>query len=272
MPDDASGLNSRHWQQVDRADSPEFFIAYLDKAATGLRTARVAMMRALDVSPGHSVLDIGSGTGEFLIELAGAVPGLRAVGIDSSRALVRTAALRAQAAGAAADFRLGDAERLDFADDSFDRVNCSRVLIHLENPGAAVREMARVLSPGGRLAIWEPDFDALMIDSDDLATSTAVRRRLIARLQNPDIGRRLHRLVLGAGLRIVDVSGEARPVPTLQHAAEQFHLLDHLNAAVASGEVTPAAAAAWRAGLEAADTRGQLFVSPVAFRVLAGKP
>lgn len=54
------GLNSRYWRQVDRVDSPEFFVAYLDRAAAGLRTARVAMMRALEVSTGHSVLDIGS--------------------------------------------------------------------------------------------------------------------------------------------------------------------------------------------------------------------
>ena len=257
---------------MDSTDNPEFFISYLDRAAAGLRTARLAMIKALDVRAGHSVLDVGCGTGEFLIELASGVPDLRAVGVDSSRALVQTATLRAQAAGAAAEFNLGDAERLDYPDGSFDRINCSRVLLHLEHPDEAVREMARVLSPGGRLAIAEPDFDALMIDSDDLATSTAVRRRLIARLRHPDIGRRLRRLVLDAGLRLAEASGEARPVPSLQHAADQFHLLEHLDGAVAAGEVTPAAATAWREELEAASATGRLFVSPVLFRVLAAKP
>jgi hypothetical protein len=61
-----------------------------------------------------------------------------------------------------------------------------------------------------------------------------------------------------------------RPGPTLQHAADQFHLLQHLDAAVAAGEVT--AAAASHARLEAATATSRLFVSTVAFRVLAQKP
>jgi ubiquinone/menaquinone biosynthesis C-methylase UbiE len=170
------------------------------------------------------------------------------------------------------EFVLASAEHLDFPDSSFDRVACSRVLLHLEHPHAAVREMARVLVPGGRIAIWEPDFDALMLDSDDCAIASAVRKHLTAALRNPDIGRRLRRLILEAELDLVELSGTVRPVPTLQYADNMFHVFAGLDAAVASGDVGSEAAAAWRASLEQADARGHLFISPVGFRALASKP
>jgi hypothetical protein len=131
--------------------------------------------------------------------------------------------------------------------------------------------MARVLTPGGRIAIWEPDFDAFMVDSDDLAVATEVRKHLIVALRNPDIGRRLRRLVFEAGLELVHLSGVARPVPDLQDADNAFHVFAALEAAVAAGDVDPDAAARWRAWLEQADSRNQLFIAPVGFEAIATK-
>ncbi len=57
------------------------------------------------------------------------------------------------------DFEIekADAESLPFADDSFDAVTCQTVLIHLENPLDALREMKRVLKPDGILICAEPN-------------------------------------------------------------------------------------------------------------------
>jgi len=270
-PAGSPGMSSACWREVDAGD-PAFFVGYLDRAAAGLREARLQAASVLGVQPGCSVLDVGSGIGEFLIELALAYPGVQAVGVDSSRSLTVTARRRAEAAGAEVVFAVGDCERLDFADGSFDRVNCSRVLLHLEQPAMAVAEMGRVLVPGGRMVLWEPDFDALMIDSDDLATARAVREALTAGLRNPDIGRRLPRLVAAAGLELAEVSGRAVPVPSLTHAVAQFHLFEHLDAAVRDGRVASRQAAAWREQVQAADAAGHPVVTPVAFRVIAAKP
>jgi SAM-dependent methyltransferase len=62
------------------------------------------------------VLDVGSGAGEFLIETASSVEDIRAVGIDVSEAMVAVATSRAREAGVSVEFRLGDAQRLDFPD------------------------------------------------------------------------------------------------------------------------------------------------------------
>jgi SAM-dependent methyltransferase len=263
-------MSSSCWREVDAGDAG-FFVSYLDRAAGALRDARGQLAAALELRLGCSVLDVGSGVGDFLIEQATAFPGIRAVGVDASAALTASARERAEAADADVVFVVGDAERLDFGDGSFDRVNCSRVLMHLEHPEAAVAEMARVLGPGGRGAFWEPDFDALMIDSDDLAVSRAVRDALTAGLRNPDIGRRLPRLLAGAGLEVVEVAGRAVPAPGLAHAQAQFHLFDHLDTAVRNGAVSAGKASAWREQIQKADAAGYAVVTPVAFRVIAAK-
>lgn len=274
VTDPARVFTSSGWRDVDGAGNAEFYVRYLDRAAAAgpLRAARREIISALDVRPGSSILDVGSGVGEFLIELAETVPGVRAVGIDASEILVSTAKSRAEAAGVAVQFSPGDAEQLEFPDRSFDRVNCSRVLQHLDRPDLAVREMARVLSSGGRAAILEPDFDSLMVDSDDLPTSTAVRKQAISGLRHPDIGRRLRRLILDAGLTVTDFAVQALGPPNLAFANDAFGLFDYLAAAVAAGDVSAEAAAAWREWLEASDARGRLFVASVAFRVVAEKP
>jgi SAM-dependent methyltransferase len=229
------------------------------------------VMRQLELQPGSSVLDVGSGAGEFLIEAASSVELVRAVGIDISEAMVNTAASRAREAGVDVQFTIGDAQRLNFPDESFDRVNCSRVLVHLDDPAAAIAEMARVLIPGGRIAIAEPDFDAFMIDSDNLDIARSVRGRMTAGLRNPDIGRRLRRLLLESRLDIVRLSGVARPMASLQMAVDQFHLLDHLDSAVKAGEVGADEAREWRSWVEATDAAGRGFIAGVLFQAIAIK-
>lgn len=272
MDDTYKSSVSGRWQRVDQTSSTEASAAYLDRGASVLREERLELTRLLELEPGCTLLDVGSGVGEFLIEAAGSVDGIHAVGIDASEGLLHMAMSRAREAGLSVEFRLGDAQHLDFPDASFDRVNCSRVLVHLDDPAAAIKEMARVLSPGGRVGISEPDFDALMIDSDDLEVARAVRDYATAALRNPDIGRRLRRLLLGAGLEIVSLAGTVRPMPNLETVVDQFHLRDHLDAAVAAGVVGRDRAVKWWRSLEAADLAGGVFVGAVLYRAVASKP
>src|SRR5579862_1639921 len=86
MTDPARAFASSGWRDVDATGDAEFYLRYLDRAAASpaLRAARQEIISALEVRPDSSVLDVGSGAGEFLIELAEAVPGVRTVGIDPS--------------------------------------------------------------------------------------------------------------------------------------------------------------------------------------------
>lgn len=264
-------FRSESWRSVDKIDDPATFVADLDRNADTLRETRLNLIRLLEVRTGSSVLDVGSGTGEFLIEVA-RMQKVRAVGVDSSEVMVKTASERAAAAGVDVHFVVGDAQRLEFPDDSFDSVNCSLVLLHLVDPVKAVSEMARVLAPGGRVAISEPDHDSFMIDSDDLTVARAIRGQIVAATRNPAMGRRLSRVVADSGLQVLDVSGTAIriPIPTQGVALDQFRIFERLDDAVSAGEVDAKAAARWR--LEVSEPSSRISIYAVFFRAVATKP
>ena len=100
---------------------------------------------------GRDVLEIGCGTGVHARLLAGA--GARLTAVDLTPTAVELTKRRLDLAGLHADVREADAESLPFADASFDLVWSWGVIHHSENTDRVVAEIARVLRPGGRLAL-----------------------------------------------------------------------------------------------------------------------
>lgn len=81
--------------------------------------------------------------------------GVRLSGVELSPAMLELARLRARELGREADLRVGDAQALDFADESFDTVVCTLSLCTIPDDRAAVAEVRRVLRPGGRFLLLE---------------------------------------------------------------------------------------------------------------------
>ncbi len=105
------------------------------------------------LQPGQRVLDVGTGTGVVALEAAPHVaPNGRITGIDLSHGMLAVARAHAKRSEAI-DFREMDAEHLAFGDSSFDAVVSLFALLHFPDPLQALREMHRVLRPGGSLAI-----------------------------------------------------------------------------------------------------------------------
>ncbi len=110
-----------------------------------VRAGLTADLGLLDVRPAQRFLDVGCGAGRHVV--AADALGARALGLDVSRGeFPRTGG----------SFLLGDGARLPFRDATFDRVVCTEVLEHVLDPDAAVREIARVLAPAGRVAVSVP--------------------------------------------------------------------------------------------------------------------
>lgn len=100
---------------------------------------------------GLSVLEIGCGLGTDGAQFAKA--GAHYTGIDLTEAAVDLARRRFEVSNLPGTFRVADAENLDFADDSFDRVYSHGVLHHTPDTARAVAEIRRVLKPGGRAIV-----------------------------------------------------------------------------------------------------------------------
>jgi ubiquinone/menaquinone biosynthesis C-methylase UbiE len=117
-----------------------------------------ASLEALELTPVDRLLDVGCGTGAA--SRAAARTAASVTGVDLSPKMIA----EAKDLGGALEnvrFEVADAERLPFDDGSFTAVLCSNSFHHYPDPAAAVREMARVLSPGGRLVIGDACSDLL---------------------------------------------------------------------------------------------------------------
>jgi len=146
----------------------------------------LARQVAPQLPPGADVLEVAPGPGYFAIELAkrGA---FRITGLDISETFVEIASQNAAEAQVQVDFRRGNASGMPFQRESFDFVLCRAAFKNFSQPMAALREMYRVLKPGGRARIIDLRKDATMediaqaVDEMKLGTRNAVLARLTFR-------------------------------------------------------------------------------------------
>jgi demethylmenaquinone methyltransferase/2-methoxy-6-polyprenyl-1,4-benzoquinol methylase len=103
------------------------------------------------------VLDVASGTAAVAIELARRVPAREVIGLDQSVEMLDAGRARVAAAGLGGriDLREGRAESLPFGDAEFDALTFTYLLRYVDDPAAALRELARVVRPGGTVAMLE---------------------------------------------------------------------------------------------------------------------
>lgn len=164
------------------------------------------LLDATNVRRGDRVLDVATGPGYMAARAA--ERGAEVVGIDVAEAMVELARHRHPEL----EFRQADAQQLPFTDASFDAVVANFLVLHLGRPEAAAAEFARVLAPGGRLALtaWDlPDRARFLgIFLDAVAAAGATPSADIP--AGPDFFRFSHAeeftsLLRGAGLGSIEV-------------------------------------------------------------------
>ena len=128
------------------------------------RTAENSAGYLLDrLEPGMDLLDVGCGPGTITIDLAGRVAPGTVVGIDrADEVIVQADELRRSRGAENVRFSTGDVYALELDDASFDVVHAHQVLQHLRDPVGALRELRRVLRPGGTLAVRDSDYAAFV--------------------------------------------------------------------------------------------------------------
>ncbi len=118
---------------------------------------RRAMVAAIDAAPAQRVLDVATGTGMVAQQLVRRY-GCTVVGLDQSSGMLAGARARlARDPALAAHVTLleGEAERLPFESGSFDHLTFTYLLRYVDDPAATLAELARVVRPGGRIAMLE---------------------------------------------------------------------------------------------------------------------
>jgi ubiquinone/menaquinone biosynthesis C-methylase UbiE len=251
---------------------PDYYIDFLDarKAIDDESRVKRVITGLLQVRDGLDILDVGSGTGEDARELAAAVaPGGRVVGVDHSPEMVAEARRRADGSGLPIQFVPGDARALDFPDRSFDRTRAERVLIHLSDPAAAVREMVRVTRPGGLVVVSDLDGETIFVNSSNQALTRGLIRGITDDLTSGWVGRRLPRYLVEAGLE--DVRCVASVVQN-SVAFMRIVFASRLRAMVDAGSVTTQDVINFWAELEQGEREGWLCSGVVCFTVVGRKP
>jgi SAM-dependent methyltransferase len=125
---------------------------------------RKRLVEILAPAPGETILEVGPGTGYYSLDVASRLGGGRLVAFDIQQEMLdhvkREAELRAISN---IDVTLGDAQRLPFDDASFDGAFLVTVLGEIPDQDAALRELARVVRPGGRMVVGELFGDPHMV-------------------------------------------------------------------------------------------------------------
>ncbi|HEU5103529.1 MAG TPA: methyltransferase domain-containing protein [Roseiflexaceae bacterium] len=183
-----------------------------------------AMIADLPLRPGDRVLDMPCGDGAYTALLAERVGDTGSVvGVDLSAAYLDMARAQAEATAYAARvrFQVGDSASLPFDDNRFDLIWCAQSLISLPDPIGALRELQRVMRPGGTLAVFENDtLHQLVVPWPpelELAVRQAQLRALAARTPATAkyfVGRDLCGIFAEAGLQRCRVT----PYTSIRHA------------------------------------------------------
>jgi ubiquinone/menaquinone biosynthesis C-methylase UbiE len=246
-------------------------IAYMGQMAASEygRVFRERALAALDLRPGQVALDVGCGPGANLQDLSDGVTATgRVIAVDLDPAMAREARSR-MAGDAAVGVLAGDGHALPLADGCVDRARLDRVLQHVCSPARVLAEIRRVARPGAVVALGEPDWATLAIDSPDLRTSADVTAFLCAHVvRNPSIGRELARLAAGAGFTVRSVHAHAALFGDFTAADQLIGLGRVTTRAVDGGFIDRDRAAHWLAAL----SESPFLAAVTFFSVAAGLP
>jgi ubiquinone/menaquinone biosynthesis C-methylase UbiE len=186
----------REFYSINDAEAQRIYV--------GVRRARVWVGFLLPyLKPGMSLLDCGCGVGSITLDLAEIVAPGPVIGLDMDEGQLEIARQSARERGLNnVTFEQGDVYRLRFTDETFDAVLAHTLLYHLNNQLKALKELRRVLKPGGIVAISDDDLDTITISPDDPLAHKLIdimRNIVLFNGGNPFYSRHLRRYLLEAG-------------------------------------------------------------------------
>jgi len=262
------------WSNPSQAGAADVsqMAAFLEERSRSPDTQVVnaAVCRILAPNPGEQILEVGCGSGVLCRLVASQLkPTGYVVGVDISPQFLMEAQKYALQDGIIEriTFGCGAGESLPFLNATFDSAFAARLLLHAGNPDAVVREMVRVVRPGGRVVVMDWDFDSVVVDHPQRELT---RRLLHWRSDHHGgdnwSGRQLWRRMVEAGLQRLRV----HPVVALAHSEADSLTQSLWRAAEVSrdaGAISANEHDAWVGKLKESIHTGKFFASIVYFIV-----
>ena len=244
--------HSNSWSnpsKVSKEDAIQMATFLEERSKTpDMQAVNQKLCETVGVKPGERLLEVGSGTGIICRMLAPHLqPGGQIVGVDISTEMTTEAKKYALADGIdnGIIFETCTAESLPYTDSSFDGAIAARLLLHAADPDIVMREMKRVVKPGGRVVVMDWDFDTVTVDHQD---RDLTRRLLHWRNDhhggNNWSGRQLWRRMREAGLKNLSV----HPWVSIAHEEEDGltqSLWRAAQVACEGGAISPVEQDAW---------------------------
>jgi ubiquinone/menaquinone biosynthesis C-methylase UbiE len=273
--DDASVFNTG-FANIDATAQPTALVSHQDRmnSQAAIQAYKQQAYAFLKLRPGDHILDVGCGAGDDVRALAHIVgPTGKVTGIDISETMVAQARARAEGLDAPMEFQVGDINRLGFPDAAFAAARADRVLHHLDDPGRALSELARVVRAGGRVVVSEPDFDTFVIDHHD----QELTRRILTvyatgGARSGRLGRHLYALFGEQGFQDIEVAPVPILMTDLRQAQDVMWIGPTLERAQALGAISEDEASSWIADLESAGRAGRFFAAGFGFTVGGRRP
>ena len=251
---------------VDHQPDPDRYVQCLDTLHQEpfYQTYKARVRALLRPQPRRRYLELGGGTGDDARMLA-QTSAAQVVMLDLSKTMARAACQRGLL-----NALVGNGAQLPFASQSFDGCWADRTFQHLPHPEATLHELVRVLRPGGRIVVVDPDYDTQVVAVADQALAHRIRSyRADVNLQNGTLAHQMIRLFRAAGLRDVQVEGLTLIVQDPKAVDNVMGLRTWAATAHVRGHLSAAEAVQWEQALDAAIAQ-ESFLYAVTFFVTSG--
>lgn len=231
---------------------------------------RAEILKLLAPQKGESVLDIGCGPGFVSAQISSEVGREGHVtGIDASKSMLGLAEKRL-AEQPNAELRQADATSLPFEDASFDAAVSTQVYEYVADIDGALRELARVVKPGGRALVLDTDWPSICWHSSDPERMKRILEAWDEHLAHPALPRTLSGKLGAAGFRLDRIEPFVLFNPEFDPATYSFGILGGIAGFVPGRRgVTDAESQAWAADLFELGAQGEYFFSLAQFSFLA---
>lgn len=238
----------------------------------GATERRRRISTELALRAGESVLDVGCGPGHQIAELSGAVgsDGF-VVGIDPADSAIAIASRRCKELPNVS-VKLGDASGLPFADQSFDAVMSSQVFEYLDDVEGGLREIYRVIRPGGRVLIHNTDWGALLWRSSNPEKMAQYMDLWDRHLTDPSLPQSLPAKLSEVGFSDIKVEPIVQLETEYDPASVSGVLMAFISGYLESQGIPIADVEAWREDLVSLGDQGGYFFSSNEYMTLGRKP